>query len=136
MATKNRKFMGKSTTDTTDTAGGEPVRFQGKYTFINCDLNAEDKQWLKDNLPSRDNLAFDLIADAQAGYKFSLDTDLRGGGYIASLSCNVVGMPNCGHTLTARGSGPVDAVYALYYKHFIKLSGQWDAVVSGGDAWG
>lgn len=102
----------------------------GERKFINYRLDDADKAWLAScDLVQEFPLQrmFDLVAE---GYKLSISPAVEGRSSIVSITDTEQSSPFYLHTLSGFGANPLDAWYALAYRHFTKANGDW-AVLGG-----
>lgn len=97
----------------------------GDRKFINYRLDESDKAWLA---------ACDLVQEyplqrlfdlAEEGYKLSISPPTESKSAIVSITDTEPTSPFYHHTLSGFGANPVDAWYALAYRHFTKAAGDW-----------
>jgi hypothetical protein len=96
--------------------------------FLRVPLSENDKEWLEKadcRLEFPPDLLFSLVA---TGYKVSLAPDAKNNCFIATLTDKVPNSPTFNCCISSRGSSPVNAWYALAYRHFQKLGETWDGL--------
>jgi hypothetical protein len=111
-------------------------RGYGGYRFINVALTSQAKKDLAAmDLPSEYpvDAIFYLV---EQGYKLSVNADEKNHSFVASLTDKREDVPTAKCILTGRGSSPLNAFYALCYKHFTLLSEDWSSYIplSDGDS--
>jgi len=127
---KPAKETGKGAAPQQKNARRSQQAFNG---YIRCELTKHDKDPFNEY---RDRVGNDgayewLLDMAEKRYKVSFG--YRDDSAIASLSCQDEEDSNYGYVLTAFGGDTATAVFALMYKHAIKLEGDWDNGKDGGD---
>lgn len=98
--------------------------------FIKLPLRSSDKQFLREVLDPEVEYPPGRIEDLVCeGYKFSLSYDQKNSTFIASITdkSSDSDFHNC--CLSARGSTPANARYALLYKHDTLCGGYWGEYV-------
>lgn len=93
--------------------------------FIEGFLNADDREWLESHMGNKLVYVGELLDALEDTYvlkvKFELDTSR----FFASITTVVKNHVNSGCCLVARGATPIDTLYALAYRHFVKFEGEW-----------
>lgn len=100
-----------------------------EYSFVRCELQAEDKKaakvWMQENATEFGALLHDVMA---SGYKFSCSFSKDYDTFTASLTGKADESVNEYKTLTARHKDWVDAAMTVLYKHCVMFrSGVWEA---------
>jgi hypothetical protein len=107
----------------------------GKYEFVQCELNAEDKKtaktWIEENTTELPAFMHDAVA---SDYKFSLSFSSEHDTFTACLT----GKPDQAHNaykiLTSRHKDWISATLSCLYKHqVIFKSGVWESDAKGDD---
>lgn len=113
-------------------SGRSNSSFSG-YRWVSINLSQDDKRKLSAlDLGAEFPLQEGLCGLAEDGYKFSLSFDAKNHSYIASITDrSPEGEPTHKTTLTGRGSTPLNAWYALCYKHFYIAKGDWLPFIEG-----
>lgn len=119
---KNAKRPNPNAAKATGGGGNSPY---GEFRFIEGYLDADDQQWLADNADSAAECVLSLVADLCEGYKLSVSWDKRTEMFLATLTCSLDGSADKGKILTSRGSTPVNAAFALWYRHYRKFPNGW-----------
>lgn len=96
-----------------------------KPIFVEGYLTTDDKQWLSDNVENQLSLVSELLQSIDDEYSLSCKFDANSQRFLASLTCRVQNHHNSGCILVSRGATPIDALYALSYRHFVKFDGKW-----------
>lgn len=97
-----------------------------EYRFVNVRLSSDDKARMADTALDVEfplSTILDLVA---SGYKFSLKEDMRNQTFVASLTDGREDSPAYNAILTGRGSTPLNAWYALAYRHIVLLFDGWE----------
>lgn len=123
MGTENGKYTRRPrANDKPDPAGSQSPN---RLNWINVNLSNEDEIWLSDNWDSSTSLLADFIAESDDYGGLSVKEDKNGGGKLAILYGGETPETFAGYALTGRGTTAYDALYALAYKHLIKLGRKW-----------
>jgi hypothetical protein len=105
-----------------------------EFRFINHSFSVEDVRWLEAaDLGVEFPLAsaFDLVAE---GYKLGFSADAKNHTFVCSLTDRSEGSVFFNACLTGRGATPLDAWYALAYRHFQLSQEDWKFFGDSGDA--
>lgn len=107
----------------------------GDRKFINYRLDDADKAWLAEADLVQEYPLQRMFSLVEEGYKLSVSPASEGRSAIVSITDTEVSSPFYNHTLSGFGTNPIDAWYALAYRHFTKAEGDWAVFgsVSGGD---
>lgn len=98
---------------------------EAKFRFINYHLSKKDEEWLE-AADLDTEFDFSLVRGlVEEGYKFSLSNDERNHTFVASITDRQEGSPFYNACLTGRGSTPLDAWYALAYRHLVLAQMDW-----------
>lgn len=119
----------KRTNDAAGTnGGGQPSVSGQRLQFVDGYLDKDDLAWLEDHASESDALILDLITESGNYGGMSCKFDEKSGKYLAILFGGGTPEFNSGYALTSRGASPIDALYALAYKHLIKFRRAWASV--------
>lgn len=111
----------------------------GGFTFVRCELSAEDKKvakvWIEENTEKLGPLLHDVMA---SDYKFSCSFSSEHDTFTACLVGKEDNALNPKKTLTARHKDWVYAAMTVLYKHMVMFRGSlWiTAEASDDDGWG
>lgn len=110
--------------------GSSNDRSFSDYKFINVHLVKADTEWLEKADLSHELGIERVLGLVQEGYKFSLNEDPKNLSFVASLTDKRPGSPSANHILTGRGATPIDAWYALAYRHYMLAEADWTNIMS------
>lgn len=110
-------------------AGSSDGRFSD-YRFINIHLVKADVEWLEKADCEAEFPLSRIFGLVQSGYKFSLNEDAKNLSFVASITDVRESSPSSKHILTGRGATPIDAWFALAYRHFVLAEGDWTNIMS------
>lgn len=103
-----------------------------KLEFINVSLNAEDKEWLNNQLDNAPTLIVEFLTVCTEQYiRVTVTPDAKSGRWNAIAAVLAVNSPRYGKALSCRGATPVTALLGLAYADGFK-DGAWDTVTDGG----
>lgn len=102
----------------------------GEFKFINVRLSSDDKAWLAAADLQIEFPLLSVLELVSQGYKFSLNEDIRNSSFVASLTDTREDSATHRSILTGRGATAINAWYALAYRHFHLLAGDWTTVAS------
>lgn len=105
-----------------------------KPKFIEGYLDTDDKKWLHANVDNQLVHVAELLQSIEDEYSISCKYDPNSHRYLASLTCRVQNHFNSGCILVSRGATPIDALYALAYRHFVKFDGKWQEMGVGSES--
>lgn len=108
-----------------------PKAAQPAFRFINHNLVKADEEWLEAaELETEFPLAL-MLELALEGYKVSIGLDSKNATYVASITDRAEGGAFYNACLTGRGGSPLDAWYAVAYRHFKVAEGDWSVLDFG-----
>jgi len=93
--------------------------------FVEGFLNDTDKDWLETHRNTIPECVFALFELVEVGYILSVKFEERSSRFVASLTMREKNHVNSGMCLISRGANPTAALYALYYRHYIKFTEEW-----------
>lgn len=102
------------------------IEFKG---FIQCELTDKQKQTLKAQEMSLQEIEDTLVKLIQEGYKVSYSWDNYNHCYQAFLSTSDQESEHLGWILAGRGSLPSKSLKQLFYKHYAILKEQWSSAM-------
>jgi hypothetical protein len=111
-----------------EAANGKSRRVTGRkpeFRFINHDLSAAQADELEALDLEAEFTIQDVLLAAQDGYSFMVAPDARGGGFRAHLIDEREGSEHAQRCLSGRGSTPLNAVAALFYRHVVLAQEDW-----------
>lgn len=121
----------KRANDAASPADSGKSGFSGqRLQFVDGYLDKDDLAWLENNAEGADSLILDLITESGDYGGLSCKFDEKSGKYLAILFGGSTPDFNSGFALTSRGSSPIDALYALAYKHIVKFRRGWSSFAS------
>lgn len=116
----------------------EPGGDKGYAPFVSCELNDDEREYVKAHLLTGVKILELLSGLVEEGYRTSLAYDMRND----AVSIIVTGVgdscPNKDLAMSGRGPTVQGAVSVFAYKHIEKLHGEWPRVGPNRkrDAWG
>ena len=97
-----------------------------RFRFVNISLTADEKERLGEfAADSRNHSLSEISALSVEKYKVSFSRDKDNGAYTVSLTDMDTSRQSFGWILVGRGSTPINAWCALYYKHTVLLGRDW-----------
>ena len=96
--------------------------------FVRQELSGAQKAKLRDEYKRDIDLLVQVQSLCEKGYNLTLKLDTADGGegtILAWLYCADSGSPNCGYTLSGRGSDVHKAIAVVLYKHFSVFKEKW-----------
>lgn len=93
--------------------------------FVRSELTAQEKEHVKSQEYSWDDIPEHLNALVEAGYKVSISADKRSDAVAVWLSPIEESNSNYGFVLSARGPNVLAALAVAIYKHYTKFDGVW-----------
>lgn len=127
-------YVGTNGTD--GKTDGKPKRVMP--TFVRCELNEQQKEHVKSQKYTWDDVLENIVSLVEEGYKVSFGEDAFNDCYACWLTAPAKDNPNSGHILQGRGPDVVSACAVCLYKHFTVFDGIWpkDDFIPKRDAWG
>jgi len=122
MAPKKRDSVPETSAQTEKPAGFE------QFTFLNLELNTEQKDALRALPLWSDEWDKQLGTMTGAGFAISLKVDGFNHCFAAYAQIRLHSHPCYGFILSGRGSTQTKALRQLLYKHFVVLEENWNAV--------
>lgn len=95
------------------------------FEFVNVDLNDKQAKELKAQPAWSEEWSDALDRFLEQGYKVTIKSEARTGGFAAFASAESEDSDNAGLVLTGRGSVAIKAVRQVLYKHFSVLAEVW-----------
>jgi len=101
-----------------------------EFRFINHSLSKEDQEQLAGYLEAGEYTIEDVFQAVESGYAFKLSPDSYGGGYRSHFICLDEASADFNACLAGRGATPIDAIYALLYRHLVLAPDGWSQLDS------
>lgn len=96
-----------------------------EFRFVQHSLSTAQQEDIQGYLDAGEWSFQDVVDCVQRGYAFKLSPDTHGGGYRAHLIDTDEKSADYNSCLTGRGSAPIDAIYALLYRHLVLAPEGW-----------
>lgn len=107
-------------------AANKKPQYSNELTFVNYELNTEERARCKEWIEDANGLDLYALAACNDGYRFSLKYDERSRAFACFMSATTgASADNSGLMLTGRGSTPFKALRQCLYKHLVVFDKQW-----------
>lgn len=105
-----------------------------EFRFVQHSFSTAQQEDIQGYLDAGEWSFQDVVDCVEGGYAFKLAPDPNGGGFRAHFIDTDEKSADYNSCLTGRGAVPIDAIYALLYRHLVLAPGGWGVLDNGGQS--